>query len=75
MSDIIDHASHQEAQFNEVALASQLKRTKQAAEMSKQTSATECIECGEEIPVMRRIHAQGCQFCVLCQSLIEQGKL
>lgn len=35
-------------------------------------SATECDECGEEIPEGRRIAIQGCRLCVECQGIADK---
>nr|WP_330165396.1 TraR/DksA C4-type zinc finger protein [Methylomonas sp. LL1] len=36
-------------------------------------SATHCEECGEPIPEARR-KAIACQYCLPCQTQLEQGK-
>ncbi|MGF1764911.1 TraR/DksA C4-type zinc finger protein [Aliivibrio kagoshimensis] len=72
MPDLFDHASGIETQFTELALAQQLERTKHKP---LSVSATECKECGQDIPELRRIHVQGCQYCIDCQALLEQGFL
>lgn len=30
-------------------------------------SATHCVECGEDIPELRRVKVPGCQRCASCQ--------
>jgi phage/conjugal plasmid C-4 type zinc finger TraR family protein len=34
-------------------------------------AATDCEECGEEIPLARRKAVPGCTFCVKCQARME----
>lgn len=41
------------------------------ASMPSGASAEECADCGEEIPLQRRIAAKGCQRCITCQTLLE----
>ena len=72
MPDLFDHASGIESQFTQMALARQLERTKHKTLL---TSASECKECGQDIPEQRRTHVQGCQYCIDCQTLLEQGHL
>jgi phage/conjugal plasmid C-4 type zinc finger TraR family protein len=35
-------------------------------------SATECADCGEDIPENRRLAVQGCDTCIYCQTLKEK---
>jgi phage/conjugal plasmid C-4 type zinc finger TraR family protein len=37
-------------------------------------SETECIECGDEIPEVRRTAIKGVQRCVHCQELFERRR-
>jgi phage/conjugal plasmid C-4 type zinc finger TraR family protein len=38
---------------------------------AQQPSAEECEECGDEIPLARRLAVPGCQLCVFCQEKLE----
>lgn len=71
MPDFIDHASAQEAKFNEVAIANQLARAKN---QNQRESAEYCIECGEKIPEARRRAIAGCQYCTQCQEYVEKHR-
>lgn len=71
MPDFIDHASAQEAKFNEVAIAHQLARGKS---QDQRESAKYCIECGDKIPEARRRAISGCQYCTSCQEMLEKHK-
>ena len=42
------------------------------AEQALTPSATECQECGEEIPLARQQAMPGVQYCVYCQQLKER---
>lgn len=42
------------------------------AKQAKVPSATECVECGEDIPEARQKLVPGVQMCVDCQSLHER---
>jgi phage/conjugal plasmid C-4 type zinc finger TraR family protein len=44
------------------------------AEQALKPSATECQECGEEIPLARQQAMPGVQHCVYCQQLKERGR-
>lgn len=66
MPDVFDHASGVEALFTEMALAEQLATSQKAR--STRESATECEDCGDEIPQERRQHVPGCRFCTACQA-------
>lgn len=74
MSDVIDQGCRFEAQFTEVALANQLAATAKA-KAKNTNSAIECVECGNEIPQIRRENVPGCKYCTHCQQLAEEGKL
>lgn len=69
--DMLDKASEVEASQRKMALS----RHFQSNQIKLVASATHCIECGCDIPEARRIASQGCQYCIDCQSLAEQGKL
>jgi phage/conjugal plasmid C-4 type zinc finger TraR family protein len=59
------HAIHNN--LNAVA-AVRRQLEKQAAE----PSAEECEECGDEIPLARRIAVPGCKLCVFCKEKQER---
>ncbi|SGY96171.1 TraR/DksA C4-type zinc finger protein [Moritella viscosa] len=70
--DALDSACALEAKQTEMAL------TNHFAKQPKQTqllSAKECNECGADIPKARQEAVKGCQFCIVCQDLIDKGKL
>ena len=69
--DAFDRASEVEAKMNDVALANHF--AKQAPANS--VSACECLECGDAIPTRRQVAMPGCQFCISCQTQIDEGKL
>lgn len=58
------HALH----LNENAIAAIRKR------MPTGDSAEECTDCGEVIPLERRLAAKGCMRCIHCQTLHERNK-
>lgn len=39
-----------------------------------QESETECIECGDEIPLQRQLAIKGVQRCTHCQELFERRR-
>ena len=45
------------------------------AKQAEQPSATECQECGEEIPEARRKFVLGVQYCTPCQEYLERKGL
>ena len=67
MTDIIDLAADREAENLANALAEQARRAGLAGK-TVADSATECADCGEEIPQERRQALPGIQFCVACQT-------
>lgn len=71
MTDIFDRASELEQKTRERALAAQAQR---AALTGKTVadSATECQDCGDDIPLKRRKAMPGCQRCIHCQELREK---
>lgn len=71
MTDLIDHASGLETQFNEVALARQLAASAQAQARSTH-GETHCLDCGNEIPLARRESVTNCCTCIGCQQLRER---
>jgi len=60
MADFADDASAVEELQREAALSAH--RINRDA-----VSATHCSECGEDIPVLRRVNVPGCQRCASCQ--------
>ena len=73
MTDIIDLAADREAENLANALAEQARRAGLAGK-TVADSATECADCGEEIPQERRQALPGIQFCVACQTRREKRK-
>lgn len=60
MADIIDNASLLEDLQRDAALS--MHRLNHNA-----VSATHCVDCGEDIPELRRAKVPGCQRCASCQ--------
>lgn len=60
MADIIDNASELEDLQRDAALS--MHRLNHNA-----VSATHCVDCGEDIPELRRVKVPGCQRCASCQ--------
>ncbi|WP_336994839.1 TraR/DksA family transcriptional regulator [Leclercia adecarboxylata] len=60
MTEIIDQASALETMMREHAI--QAHRINRDA-----VSATNCVECGDDIPELRRVKVPGCQRCASCQ--------
>jgi len=69
--DDLDRASELEQKQRQMALSSHFNAKRKTLVIS----ALNCIECDEKIPEARRVASQGCQYCINCQSLAEQGKL
>lgn len=60
MADFADDASAvEELQRNAALSAHRINRDA--------VSATHCVECGEDIPELRRVNVPGCQRCASCQ--------
>ncbi|MGV3994343.1 TraR/DksA family transcriptional regulator [Citrobacter freundii] len=60
MADFADDASAvEELQRNAALSAHRINRDA--------VSATHCVECGEDIPELRRVKVPGCQRCASCQ--------
>lgn len=57
------HALH----LNENAIA------RVRAAMPTGASLEECVDCGEAIPLQRRLAVQGCTRCITCQVSSERG--
>ena len=60
MTEIIDQASALETMMREQAIQSH--RINRDA-----VSATHFVECGDDIPELRRVKVPGCQRCASCQ--------
>jgi len=45
---------------------------RQLAKQALEPSATECEECGDEIPEARRLAIPGCKLCVFCKEKQER---
>ncbi len=73
MTDDIDRAQAREAEMLADALREHTRRAGLAGK-TVADSATECTECGEEIPQARRHAVLGCQLCVACQQQHEKTK-
>jgi phage/conjugal plasmid C-4 type zinc finger TraR family protein len=72
MTDITDRAAEQEELDRAVAMSAQRNR----AGLDGKTiadSATDCTDCGEQIPFLRRQAMPGCQFCIDCQAHREKA--
>lgn len=67
MADFADEASDLTQERLEKALANRVR--------FEGYSEPFCLECGDEIPELRRITIQGCKYCVDCQELKEKGKI
>jgi phage/conjugal plasmid C-4 type zinc finger TraR family protein len=44
------------------------------AKMPKGPSLEECEDCGDEIPLARRLAVRGCTMCISCQEINEKKK-
>jgi phage/conjugal plasmid C-4 type zinc finger TraR family protein len=73
LSDDIDRACEREEELRSDALRDQARR---AGLLNKTVadSATECEDCGEEIPLARRRAVPGCKTCITCQQRVELGQ-
>lgn len=65
MSDQFDKAAELEQLQREIAI-------KRHRTLSPQQSARFCIDCGDEIPELRRRSVPGCVRCVTCQTVLER---
>ncbi len=68
MTDEIDRAAARTDELLADALAARKRR---AAQGKGVDTATECQDCGEDIPEARRQAAPGTQRCVQCQGAFE----
>lgn len=73
MTDDIDRASAREAELLTEALYQQARRAGLAGK-TVADSAEWCEQCGDGIPLARRVAVPGCLYCVACQTKKEQGK-
>lgn len=71
MTDDIDRATAREEELRLDALRDQARRSG-LLNKTVADSATECEDCGDDIPMARRIAIPGCQRCVLCQQMAEK---
>lgn len=62
MADILEMAAEQEENFRRGLVESRVRPAP-----AHTISATECEECGGEIPAARRLAVPGCQRCIECQ--------
>ncbi|MCB6182329.1 TraR/DksA family transcriptional regulator [Leeia sp. TBRC 13508] len=69
MTDVFDRASDLEQAQRDAAIAAVRECTHSDGE-----SAEYCNDCGDVIPMKRRLAAPGCQRCVHCQSLWERRR-
>lgn len=65
--DIVDHASEREAEF----IAARLAEQQRAAALDAE-GASQCIDCGEQIPAGRRAALPSATRCVNCQAWAER---
>lgn len=56
--------------MNSMAIREVMEHNERSA---RRESATECEECGDDIPKARRDAVPGCVLCVHCQSMMERG--
>ena len=68
MTDDIDRAAARTEELLADALAA---RQRQAVRGKRLETATECEDCGDDIPEARRQAAPGTQRCVHCQGAFE----
>lgn len=71
MSNDIDRGCAREEEMRGDALREQARR----AGLENKTvadSATECEDCGDDIPMARRIAYPGCTRCVPCKQMAEK---
>lgn len=64
--DDADRAGIEQARLENAFLAKRTTLT------PSQPSATDCIDCGDEIPAKRREYVPGVQRCINCQTLKER---
>lgn len=67
--DTIDDAQGYNEDFQAYALEQQQKSREPA-----NYTGSDCLDCGEEIPVERRQAAPGCRRCIECQTTHENWR-
>jgi phage/conjugal plasmid C-4 type zinc finger TraR family protein len=67
--DQFDQAQELDARFRQQALALQKRISAYKGE-----TRTNCIDCGEPIPELRRQILPGCILCIGCATLFEAGR-
>lgn len=70
--DALDSACALEAKQTAMALTNHFAKQVKPTQLQ---SAEECHECGTDIPKARQEAVKGCQYCIVCQNLIDKGKL
>ena len=70
MSDAVDRAAEAEALAREDRLKGMALRKQEQAQAG---SYSHCEECGDEIPIARRVAVQGVRRCITCQSYFEKN--
>lgn len=68
MSDSMDIVQGINEQFQTAALAEHQRNRPTGP------AATHCEDCGEEIPIKRRLAMPGCRRCIDCQTLLEHWR-
>lgn len=68
MADSLDSAQALAAMQADNALTQHYANRPKVARVS----ATECIDCGDDIPVQRQQAVPGCQRCIDCQAIGEK---
>lgn len=63
MTDVLDRAQEREEEMRQDALAERARQ----AQIVAGDSALICAECGEPIPLQRRLKLPGVQTCIECQ--------
>jgi len=71
MTDVFDSASELEEQDRARALAEHVKRSGLTGK-TLADSAEFCDDCGDDIPLQRRMAVPGCKRCVSCQARKER---
>lgn len=67
--DEVDLAQGSIEEFQTYALQLNRRNREQGS-----ASLAECIDCGGEIPLKRRLAAIGCRRCIECQNQHEKGR-
>lgn len=69
MGDEMDRVQARNEEFQEIALEEHRRRHSAIV-----TSRTHCLDCGNEIPLARRLAVNGCLRCIDCQELLENWR-